>query len=365
MQKLFTSFFKGTTMSAQILTALENVEAKFQSFGTEQIELRDRLNQLEQKGTVNNGERITKTESLGDKFLKAFNENRDLLEKTRSVRLEIKAAGDAVTTASGRTIVSGGVGSSGISQVGMHYALVQRSTPGTSAVEYSRYTGTTGGAAQQAAEGDVKSKIRPEHTMVTQTAITIAGITSMSRQALCDSAELKACVDTVLRDDVNRKLSMAMGTGATGFTGGFNALATAYTSLLYTSLVDAVSEAVANMQSAGFQPDTCVINPESWLAIVTTKAGDGHYLTGNGMYLASLPTDMRGLRLVLSPTVPVGKALVMDSRHSEMLVVDSFSIEVAYNSDDFERNKISILGELRVIPIFRSAGSAKLITPKA
>lgn len=351
-------------MSEAIIKALDKVESKFNEFKTEQNILADRLLFIEQKGGGPGTQMESKVSSLGEQFIKSFEANRELLEKTRSVRLEIKAAGDAVTTASGRTIISGGVGSAGISQIGMHNALKQRPTPGTSAVEYSRYTGITGNAAQQVAQGDVKAKMRPEHTLVTQTAITIAGITSLSRQALSDSAELKACIDTVLQDDVTRQLSAAMGTGAVGFVGGYNTLATAFTSLLYTSLVDAVSEAVANMQASGFQPDTCVISPESWLALVTEKASDGHYLTGNGMYLASLPTEMRGLRLVLSPTVPVGKALVMDSRHSELLIVDGFSIEVAYNADDFSRNLVSVLGELRVIPIFRSAGSARLITPK-
>jgi len=349
----------------QIEKSLDKFESVFTQVKTQQSELADRLLLVEQRGgSPAPGEFSSKGKTLGDLFLKSFEANRELLEKTRSVRIEIKAAGDPVTTASGRTIIGAGVGTAGIAQIGMHNALNQRSTPGTSAAEYSRFTGITGGSAVQAVQGDVKSKLRPEHTLIQQTALTVAGITSLSRQALSDSAELKSCIDTVLQDDVHRQLSVALGAGAVGFVGGYNGLATAHTSVTYTSLVDAVSEAVADMQGSGFQPDVVVVGPEAWLGITTSKASDGHYLTGNGMYLAALPTEMRGLRVVISPTVPSGKALVMDSRHSELLVVDGFSIEVAYNADDFSRNLVSVLGELRVIPIYRSAGSARLITPK-
>ena len=88
-------------MSAELLKALDRVEAN-------QTEIKDRLLMVEQKGSAALGELTTKTASLGDQFLKSFEANRELFEKTRSVRLEIKAAGDAITTSSGRTNANGG-----------------------------------------------------------------------------------------------------------------------------------------------------------------------------------------------------------------------------------------------------------------
>lgn len=74
---------------------------------------------------------------------------------------------------------------------------------------------------------------------------------------------------------------------------------------------------------------------------------------------------MRGLRVVLSASVDAGKALLMDTAHSELMVRDGFSIEMAYDGNDFTKNLVTILGEMRVIPVFRTVGSARLITPKA
>ena len=117
------------------------------------------------------------------------------------------------------------------------------------------------------------------------------------------------------------------------------------------------------MQTAGFNPDVVSLNPADWLAIVVAKGTDNHYLGGN--YLGTMPSEMRGLRVVLSPSVDAGKALLLDSTHSELLVANDFSIEVAYAGEDFTKNLCTILGELRVIPTFRTVGSARLITPKA
>ena len=143
-------------MSEQIMKALDHVEAKFNEFTIEQRTLADRLLQVEQKSTAP-FERATKATGLGDAFVKQFEENKSLFEKTRSVRLEIKAAGDAITTASGRTIIGGGVGAIAGGVLGLQNALIARPAPNTSAVEYSRYTGQQGAAAQQAVEGDTKA----------------------------------------------------------------------------------------------------------------------------------------------------------------------------------------------------------------
>jgi hypothetical protein len=347
---------------------LEQIEKGLNNMPTnaDMAEMRDRVMQLEQKGAMRqDGHSHTgTTNSVGDQFIKQFNESRDLFEKTRSVRLEIKAAGDAITTSSGRTVISGGVGAPAGGVLGLQNALPIRGVPGTSAVEYSRYTANQGAAAQQATEGGAKAAVRPDHTLIVQTALTLAGYAKMSRQALSDSAELKRAVDITLSRSVQTALDVALVNGATGFAGGFETLATAYTSLLYTGMADAVSEGVATMQTAGFNPDVVAVNPADWLAVVVAKGtANDHYLSGN--YLGAMPIEMRGLRVVLSPSVDAGKALLMDSTHSELLVADGFSIEVAYDGNDFTNNLVTVLGEVRVIPVYRTVGSARLITPKA
>lgn len=300
--------------------------------------------------------------TLGEQVVRAFGENRDIFAKTKSVSLQLRAATDTITTSSGRTIVNGGVGFVQGGVLGLQNALPVRVAP-ASALEYSRYTGQQGAAAVQAAEGDTKAAVRPDHTLITQAAMTIAGYAKMSRQAINDQSELRRAVEVTLNRSVATALDTALVNGSAGFT-GFEGLATAYTSLVYTSLVDAISEGVSTMQTAGFSPDVVALNPADWLAITTAKGtANDHYLSGS--YLAQIEPVLRGLRVVLSPSVDAGKGLVMDSTHSELLIVEDFTVEIGYAGDDFIKNLAVLLGEMRVIPVFRTVGSARLITPKA
>ena len=344
----------------QVLKAMEGVERKLNSVNTNHAELADRLLQLEQKGTSGSGERIIRTGGLGEQFVKAFAENAELFNKTRSVRLELKAAGDAITTTSGRTPVGGGVGAVNGGVLGLQNAIPQVPASGVSSVEYSRFTGTQGAAAVQAGEGAAKAAIRPDHTLVVQSGLTVAGYAKMSRQALNDSAELKRAVDVTIARSVGKALDVALTTGGTGFSGGFAGLATAHVSTNYMILADTISEAVATMQTAGFEPDVVAINPLDWLQITVATDTTNSYLSGG--YLGALPQEFRGLRVVLSPTVADGHALLIDSAHCELRVVDGFTVEVAYSGDDFTNNLVTILGETRVIPIFRTTGSMRLVS---
>jgi hypothetical protein len=118
------------------------------------------------------------------------------------------------------------------------------------------------------------------------------------------------------------------------------------------------------MQSAGFNPDVVFLNPSTWLAVCVAKGtANDHYLSGS--YLGALPTTMRGLRVVLSPSVDAGKALVADTAHCELVYVGGFAFEAAYASDDFTKNLVTVLGEVRVAPVFRTVGAMRFITPKA
>jgi HK97 family phage major capsid protein len=195
--------------------------------------------------------------------------------------------------------------------------------------------------------------------MVSQTALTIAGYSKISKQALNDQQELTRAIDVTLRRSIAKALDSELNSGAWG---GLLTLATAYTSLVYDGLADAASEAVATMQEAGFVPDTVVMRPADWLAITTAKAtGSGEYLSG--AYLAPLPELLRGMKVVLSPTVTAGKVLVVDSSQIELLVVEDLNVEIGTDADDFTKNVRTILGELRVVPTFRAVGAARLITP--
>jgi hypothetical protein len=347
-------------MAKDTKEALEEMRIKQREFADEILE-------IQQKGTApadgshNDCGTPGSRDSMGAKVWKEIRApgNADLMTKVDKIGFEIKAAGDPLTTAVARTVQSAGVGSPGPMALGVHNAFPVRYIGATSAIEYSRYTGLEGAAALQSAEGAAKAAVRPTFTLVSQGALTIAGYSKISKQALNDQQELQRAIDVTLRRSIATALDSELNSGAWG---GLLTLATAYTSLVYDGLADAASEAVATMQEAGFVPDTVVMRPADWLAITTAKAtGSGEYLSG--AYLAPLPELLRGMKVVLSPTVTAGKGLVVDTSQIELLVVEDLNVEIGTDADDFTKNVRTILGELRVVPTFRAVGAARLITP--
>lgn len=361
-------------MSEALLKGLEAIENKiaksferFDNVELKQRELADEILQLKQRGTPLDAGDFSSgrnTKSIGSQVWAEMQANSTLLAKTKSLRFEIKAATDVITTTNvGKTVAGGLSLPTGIA-LGIQTALPTRPQSGVSTLEYSRYTGTQGAASVQAGDGAAKAAIRPDFTAIQQAAITIAGYTKLSKQSMNDSAELQLAVDVTLRRSIALALDdMLMDGSTTPAFGGFNTLGTSYTSLVYTSLADAASEAVATMQEAGFVPNVVAFRPSDFLGVQLAKTTTGEYLAGP--YLQPLPELLRGLRVVLSPNVPSGKVVVADTAHLELLIVDDFTVEVGYVNDDFTKNIATILGEIRVIPTFRSTGCVRVITPKA
>lgn len=353
----------------QILDAVKGTATAFEAFkqtaDKRAAELLDRIEAIEAKAVpgVRTGPG-TETKSLGGMAAEAILADLPSLEKHRTLRVELKAAGDPVTTGSARAVIFGGIGVPQGQVLGIQYALPQRTVDGATIVEYSRYTGVEGAAAQQTTEGSAKAAFTPTFSIISQASMTFAGYSKVSRQAMQDRNEIARVVNTALSRSLNTVIDVGLVNGATGFAGGLEGLATAYTSLVYTGMADAVSEGMATMQTAGFSPDVVALNPADWLALSVAKGtANDHYLSGN--YLGALPQQLRGLRVALSPSVDAGKALLMDTAHIEVVVIGGTALEVAYAGDDFTKNLATMLIETRIAPVFRAVGAARLITPKA
>lgn len=302
--------------------------------------------------------------TLGDLAVEQFKENADIFAKSRVVSLELKAATDPVTTDSTRTVMNGGMGLAGIaSPLGLQNAFVTRVAIGNSALEYSRYIGMEGAAAVQANEGDAKAAVRPNWELINESALTVAGYTVLSRQALADSTELRNGVNVTLARSIANKLDDVLWNGVVGGFEGFGALATLHQSSIFAMLPDAISEAVAVMQVAGYAPDCVALHPSTWVEILTARGvSNDQYFSGN--YLGVQEMNLRGLRVVISSSVPAGRALLLDSTQSEIVLVQNPMLEIGYSGDQFTRNLCTALLETRVIPVFKATGSAMYVVPE-
>lgn len=358
-------------MSVELIRkGLDTIESKIdaldQRHTEKQRELADEILQLKQRGSMLSAPLETgRRASLGSMVARQIDENRDLLQKTNALRFEVKAAADPVTTAQGRTIASGGVGSPTQMPYGIQSALRGDPAAGITALEYQRFTGIEGAAGVQAGEGAGKAAVRPTHTAVTQASLTVAGYTVLSRQAMNDSRELMQAVDVVLAREIAKAMDATINGGSVNpVWTGLLSLATAHTSTVYSDLWDAASEAASAMLVAGFMPDVVAISPADWLAVCVAKnpTTDDYY---SGSFLAPLPEMLRGMRIAISPSVTAGKCLVLDSGQVDARPVENFTVQIGFTDDQFTRNLATILAETRIIPVYRAVGAARLVTPSA
>jgi hypothetical protein len=230
-------------------------------------------------------------------------------------------------------------------------------------LHYAKRTGSTGGAAAQDAEGAAKAAAEPVFTPVTQNTITVAGLATLSEQALNAAGGLARAVDSHLRKSVADACDAILIDGTTASQwpfAGFEALAEAFTAGVgYKSIVDAVIAGATRMRLRGFNPSIAVLAEAGFLEAHLAKGTDGHYLDA-----ATMLADA-GLRLALSASVNAGKALVLDPQFAGYLSSGVTRISLGHVNDQFSKNMVTMKGEVEIAPYLSDYQGAMLVTPSA
>lgn len=259
------------------------------------------------------------------------------------------AATDLIGTADVGVTVNTGLGSPNQQTlIGFQHATAAFEQMGASSIEYSRFIATEGGAAVQSAEGDTKAAVRGEWVLINQPSITIAGTTTLARQALNDNAQLQAAVQRVLRDSIARRLDAVLVGGSGALFAGFETLAPTYVSA-FDNLPDAIIEGIAEMQKVGSNPSAVALNPATWAKIATTRSsGDGQYLAGS--FLGQAAPVIHGLPVVMSLAALEDVAVLVDREAVNTVITAPLTYELGYVNDGFARNLITLLAETRIAP---------------
>lgn len=301
--------------------------------------------------------------TFASRATETINKSMDHLDRHGSLRVEVKAAGDLITTANVGNTRNVGLGSPSAMPIGLQFAGRAIESIGATSVEYSRYLGTEGDAGVQATEGGTKSALRGNWLLVNQPSITVAGYSNVSRQALHDTAQLNGAISNVMSNSLNKAVDDLLWSGSSGLFAGYVDLATTHQSEVFDVLVDAVAEGIAVMQEAGSNPTAVAVSPTTWVSITTAKAsGSGEYLTG--AYLGAPTMMMHGLPVVLSLSVPNDRAVLVDANAVELVVTQNPVIEVGYKNDDFIKNQAVLLIETRVAPVIKASAALLYVMPE-
>src|SRR5690554_6660509 len=149
--------------------------------------------------------------------------------------------------------------------------------------EFVALDGFTNAADYQLAEGDKKAEQDMPNTLQTASIATIAVTLAASEQVLADAPGLTQFLDSHLRYGVMSKLEAELitGAGGTGQIDGLLNQATPFTATSGSFLADAIGEAIAELESSGWNAGVIVMHPNYWQTIRSERAA------GSGEYVAS------------------------------------------------------------------------------
>ena len=368
-------------MSDAILKALDGIEAKLKAFsdkadgeaktvgqisadtktaldaiGTQQRELADRLNSIEQKATAQPEQKGIS--SWGEQFIKSANYGAFAGGNLNKLRVEVKntLTGSDTTVAPQR---NAGIVGGAFLPFAME-ALLPSTTTSSNAIEFTKEASFTNSAAE-AAEGAQKAESALTWSLVNMPVSTVAHWIKISKQLAADAPALAAYVNTRMRYGVNQKVDtqLVVGDGTapnisgTYDTGNFtahgysNAAITAISSTFKKLVL--IRKVIADLYAAGYPADAIVLNPADWATIeielFTTAAGQTLYSVNDA-------GQARLFGLPVIQAIGMAADTFQVGRFSEAYMIynrEGVVVEMSdSDGDNFQKNLITLRAERRL-----------------
>lgn len=224
-------------------------------------------------------------------------------------------------------------------------------------IEYSRESFTNaadvqGGGSPFEHEGVAKPESTIDFTLVEEKIPTIAHWVKASRQILADVAGLRNVIENRLRYGLELKLEQQIlnGTGAGAQMSGLfkSGNYQAFTPTSGDTAIDSISRALGILHNSyEIMADLVILNPVDYRALQRLKATDsGLFLWGNPNGADS--DQIWAVPIHASPSVTQGKFGITSTREvGELFMREDARVEVGYVNDDFTKNLVVLLGEMR------------------
>lgn len=217
------------------------------------------------------------------------------------------------------------------------------------------------GGAGQTAEGADKTQADFDIVERSKKVEKITSYIKVSKEALADIKFLQSEINTELVELLNLKLDAdilgANGTtpamkGILEYAPAFSAPSSLATSIPDANRFDVIRAAVTQIQIANFEANYVLLNPQDAAAMELTKDAEGRYLMPPFATIDG--TRIAGLLVVVNNGVTAGDFLVGDFRKSNLGIREEINISIGYENDDFTKNLVTILGEVRAVHYIKS-----------
>lgn len=304
-------------------------------------------------------------------------------KKGASINLEVKAAG-TMTTSNVDAVGTNGLsmllndpeaGITPIPRSQPFFADLFSSSPTSgNTVSYAEMKNPDGGAGMTG-EGSAKTQADFDLVEAKSDVKKITSYIKTSKEALDDipalSGEINNELLTLIKlkkdaqvlsgDGLSNNLSGVL-TNATTFTGG-DLAGTIDSPNNYDVLVAAITEImtaeVVSGEPAGFLANVIVLNPVDVAAMKLTKDQNDNYI-----FPVTLPgaTTVMEVPVVSNARMTSGTFLVMDSTKGNLRIREGITIDIGYENDDFTKNLVTILAEMRLAFYIKSQHVKAFVT---
>lgn len=216
------------------------------------------------------------------------------------------------------------------------------------------------GVAGSVSEGGVKPQTDFDIVEKSAKVEKIAAHIKVSRELLADVQGLYNEINTELRELVLLKADQLVlsGTGATPDLKGILQFAQAFSSAPFTNLInnannfDVLRVAINQIEKENFYPTAILMHPSDIAAMELTKNANDSYIMPP--FAATDGTAIKGIPVYANTGVAEGTFVVGDFTKAYFKVREDYNLSIGYVNDDFTRNLVTILGEMRGVFFIKS-----------
>lgn len=310
--------------------------------------------------------------SLGSAIFDAFKNAKETIERIArkeltNTTLEVKAADTMTITGnySGGQVALSDL-EQGITRVVRRRPFLRQvsNTAGTSSkyVVYVEQKNPDPNAAGMVAEGTLKPQSDFDLVEVSKEVKKIATYIKVSKEMLADLSFMQGEINAELMELVELKLDeqILLGDGLGSNLEGIDANATAWAAGSFALSIpsannsDVLRVAIAQIAQANFEANGIVLNPADAAALQLTKSTTGEYTYPVYEPQADGTIRIKGVPVIENNLVPAGDFYVGDWTKSNLRIREDMNIQVGYVNDDFTKNLVTILAEMRAVHYVKS-----------
>lgn len=309
-------------------------------------------------------EEAPKAKTLGQAISFAFKSAKDKIvetaEKGGLLNLDTKAAGTMLidTNYSGGTV---GLSSleGGLTRIQRRRpflrSLVNSANTTSKYIAYIEQQNADPGVAGTTAEGAEKTQTDFDLVETSAEVKKITAYIKVSKEMIADIPFMQGEINNELMELVELKLDeqILLGDGLGANLEGIDAVATAWSAGTFAASIasannsDVLRVAIAQIAGQNFEANYILLNPADVAAMELTKSSTGEYTYPMFVPGANGITTVKGIPVVESTLVTAGDFYVGDFTKANLRVREDMNVQVGYVNDDFTKNLMTVLVEMR------------------